>query len=73
MAAACSDADVRRALASVAVKCGDAALLSRLAAAAAAHGLSAKAIATRYSAFTMNRCVREWDWRGGNAGTHVSS
>lgn len=54
MAAPCSDADVRRALSSVAVKCGDAALLTRLAQAAQQHGLTAKAIAARYSTFTLN-------------------
>lgn len=55
MAAPCSDAEVRRALSTVAVKCSDATLLGRLAAAAAQHGLTAKAIAARYSTFTINR------------------
>jgi hypothetical protein len=57
MVVPCTDADVRRALATVAVKCADAALLERLAQAAQQHGLSAKALATRYSAFTINRCA----------------
>lgn len=50
----CSDADVRRALSTVAVKCADNALLGRLAQAAQQHRLSAKALAARYSAFTIN-------------------
>lgn len=56
--AACSDADVRRALSTVAVRCADGALLSQLAQAAQQHGLTAKALATRYSAFTINRRAR---------------
>jgi hypothetical protein len=58
MPAPCTDADVRRALSTVAVKCSDATLLTRLAQAAAQLGLTAKAIATRYSAFTINRWGR---------------
>jgi hypothetical protein len=55
MAAPCTDADIRRALGTVAVKCSDAALLQRLAQVAQQHGLTAKAVATRYSTFTINR------------------
>jgi hypothetical protein len=65
--AACSDADVRRALGSVAVRCADGALLSRLAQAGQQHGLSAKALATRYSAFTINRRAASLAQEGGGA------
>ncbi|KAI8474794.1 MAG: DNA polymerase alpha/epsilon subunit B-domain-containing protein [Monoraphidium minutum] len=54
MAGSCTDADVRRALGAVAVRCADGALLARLSQAAQQNGLTAKALATRYSAFTIN-------------------
>jgi hypothetical protein len=68
MVAPCTDAEVRRALSTVAIKCADAALLERLVQAAQQHGLSAKALATRYSAFTINRCARARDPGGARPG-----
>lgn len=48
--------ELRRALQSQAgIKCGDAALLTQLGAAAGLHGLSAKELASRLGAYLLNQ------------------
>lgn len=49
------EADVKRALQSINVKCGDEMILGQLAAAASQHGITASDLAGRYEEFILNR------------------